>query len=531
MVIGKAGCLLRVSTDEQERKKLSLELQEEVTAIACQKLGFIPVVYNEGAVSSRSLDRPEQKRALDDLAAGRIKAIVLVELSRLGRPGRVTDVAEIVDFLHKVGGKVVECGRNKFEAERAALLDLAVRGDYERVRDKLISAGDERERTYGRAVEGMLRMEAEGRPRVLKPPYWAKIHGRSARAYVELIPERVATIQAMAEHFLRCQSFSKTAAWMNQQPNLTKRICGKPWIHSSVSFMLKNPHLAGYEQYRRKRYVSIYSGNNMEQAMKERGLKTGESPLIESDFWPEVLSKPIWHEIQAVMAKISSETAQFPRVYQDKWPLSSILRCVNCGGPLYSSRTSRQKSPVRKNYRCMNEGCTKHQSIEANVCHKIAHMIGLQYIEQWKDRPKLTHEPDLKRAELNQKHSQLEAQRRVIFNDWAGLGIRPEEVGELLRNNLAQIEAVVAELENLPKITKTDGDFLPLWAELDLDNWTDLETCFRLTFSQLTIIRPKNNHYELVKVVMSWGEEFSTELVYRHKRRFSQYTHKNRATT
>lgn len=535
----RAGCLLRVSTDRQERRKLSLELQQELTELACENLGLSPIIYHEGAISSRSKNRPKQKQLMTDLEAKRIDVLVLVELSRLGRPGMVTEVAEIVDFLHRVGAKVVECGRSKREAARAELLDLSIRRNYEEVRDALIAAGDEYERTFKRAVEGMLRAEEEGRPRILSsPPYWTEIKGHGVDAQILPIPERVALVQDMAERYLATLSLVKVADWLNHHQTYQGKRAGRTlvdpetgdkktvvpnWNDTYVWAILTNPRLAGYEQYRRPESYRESRGVAMRKYLQENGESPGPSPLIESQYWPVIIERATWHKIQEHLKRPDSRLADTEEVAEGvrwrkrrisvkKWPLSGLLRCCYCGGPMWSSPKTERSS-----YVCGNkDDCQKGQSISKEFAHCLAHMIGLEYLQAWENRPRLQDSRLAdRRLSLEQRLAELESQRKKIMGDWRTLGLREKEVTPLLNESRQVIEEIEVELEELKELEKGQGtDYLPQWKLMDPAINSDMEFMCRVTFGHLVFQKTGYCRYRAVDVAMAWGERFESNAEY-----------------
>jgi putative DNA-invertase from lambdoid prophage Rac len=92
----RAGLLRRVSTDEQ-----TLENQREPLEQLAAARGWEPVWYDEEAVSGAAKRRPVLELLLADARAGRIRAVGVVALDRLGRS--MSGVIAAVTELHRVG--------------------------------------------------------------------------------------------------------------------------------------------------------------------------------------------------------------------------------------------------------------------------------------------------------------------------------------------------------------------------------------------------------------------------------------------
>jgi DNA invertase Pin-like site-specific DNA recombinase len=91
----RAVAYIRVSTDKQATRGLSLEAQEErirsYAALYCLELVEIVVE----SLSAKTLERPELQRALAMLESGQADALLVVKLDRLVR--RVRDLGELIE--------------------------------------------------------------------------------------------------------------------------------------------------------------------------------------------------------------------------------------------------------------------------------------------------------------------------------------------------------------------------------------------------------------------------------------------------
>ena len=85
------GLLLRVSSDVQESDGNSLDVQEEMGVELAKRLGFTPVIYNEGSQSTFRVEvtsRLKLVELLDDIKKGIIDKIWVFNTDRLGRESR-----------------------------------------------------------------------------------------------------------------------------------------------------------------------------------------------------------------------------------------------------------------------------------------------------------------------------------------------------------------------------------------------------------------------------------------------------------
>jgi site-specific DNA recombinase len=84
----KLGILLRVSTKGQEEDGTSLEVQEQLGRKMSERLGYEPVIFNEGSQSSFKVNIEERLKLvelLDEIQNNRINDIWVYNTDRLGR--------------------------------------------------------------------------------------------------------------------------------------------------------------------------------------------------------------------------------------------------------------------------------------------------------------------------------------------------------------------------------------------------------------------------------------------------------------
>lgn len=110
---GSVACYLRVSTDEQALGGLGIGGQRDrCVAMATVKGWPSPVVYADEGISGTKgvAHRPALARLLEDVRSGIIGAVILSELSRLGRQTRL--VLELVEELSAAGAVLISCNES-----------------------------------------------------------------------------------------------------------------------------------------------------------------------------------------------------------------------------------------------------------------------------------------------------------------------------------------------------------------------------------------------------------------------------------
>lgn len=97
---GIAYCYARVSTQMQAEDGMSLGAQEKQLKANAEAAGYEAIILREEGRSGKNIHgRPVLRQALDDLDAGKAKALYVTRLDRLARSTR--DFLSIIDRSHK----------------------------------------------------------------------------------------------------------------------------------------------------------------------------------------------------------------------------------------------------------------------------------------------------------------------------------------------------------------------------------------------------------------------------------------------
>lgn len=102
----RALAYIRVSTNEQADKGISLDAQQHRIRAHCEAQGYDCVgVYCDAGLSGKTMDRPQLQTALALLRDGKADALVVLKLDRLSRSTR--DILDLADRCQKEGWALV----------------------------------------------------------------------------------------------------------------------------------------------------------------------------------------------------------------------------------------------------------------------------------------------------------------------------------------------------------------------------------------------------------------------------------------
>ncbi|GGI07213.1 recombinase family protein [Egicoccus halophilus] len=362
----RAGIYVRISQD-RDGTQLGVERQREDCARLVQREGWeVGEVYVENDTSaSGKKPREQYQRMMDDLARGRIQAVVAWHADRLHRQPR-----ELEDFI-----EAIEASGAAVRTVTAGDLDLSTSAGRLLARMLGSVARHESERHAERVSRKMLELTKAGKytggsrlfgyhtglccpgPDCTKPD--ARVHGprRSAthepcgcagggcRAF-DVVPEEAAAIREAARLLLAGSSLFATSRWLNEQGFRTTS--GSRWSTDGLKRTITNPRLSGQLVY--------------------KGEVIGDAP------WEPILDRAAHEQLKVRFAPAKRSRPARSRL------LTGIAVCGICGARLVGSYNAR-RVPI---YRCPPEG---DQTVRENWrgCGGVS-IVGPQTDDEIRDR-------------------------------------------------------------------------------------------------------------------------------------------------
>lgn len=227
----KAAVYLRQSLD-RDGQGLAVERQRQDCTALCEARGWEPIEYVDNSISASSGKvRPAYARMLEDVAAGRIQAVVAWDLDRLHR--RPIELEHFIDIAdkHRLALATVT-GDVDLSTDNGRL--------YARIKGSVARA--EVERKSARQRRAGLQRAQSGKPWGPHRPFGFQEDKTTHR------PEEVQIIQGMYADILAGVSQHQIARNLNEQGIPTTR--GGEWVQSTVRELLRNPRNAGLRKYK-----------------------------------------------------------------------------------------------------------------------------------------------------------------------------------------------------------------------------------------------------------------------------------------
>jgi site-specific DNA recombinase len=367
--------------------------------------------------------RPEYRRMLEDIASGRIDAVIVWHLDRLHRNPR-----ELEEFFET--------------CERAHVTHLAtVQGD--------VDLGTHDGKFHARIIGAVARKESDDKSRratrkhleIAQSGRWAG--GRRPYGFSDdrdLVPDEVEIIREAARRLLAGETLMSVARDFNARQVPTAR--GKKWSGHTLKQIVIHPRLAGH------------------RTLHER--------VVARAVWDAMLSEQDSQRLRAILTDPARTLTRTARRYL----LSSLLTCRLCGAKLVS-RPSRR----RPAYVCATGpgffGCGKISILAGTLESFITEAVLFRL-----DSPELTralaHQPDANReaAELEVAIATDQAKLEELAGFWADGKIESAEyfvARKRITDRLNGLRARFARVDRNSSVRKLAGDAERLRAQ-----WSDL---------------------------------------------------------
>lgn len=430
----RAGIYVRISADRAEGA--GVRRQEEDGRKLAASLGWEVVdVYSDNDISAYSGKvRPDYRRLMADLAAGRINRVVAWAPDRLHRSTR--ELEDFVDLADRLGVTT--------HTVQSGLWDLSTPSGRMMARTLGAVARFESEHRGERVRRANVQRAADGR--------WEgnrKVYGWVAGG-AEVVPEEAAAIRTATDRLLAGVSLRAIVTDLNVSG--TPSPSGGRWTSRVLTEVLRRPRNAA---------LAVHKGE-----------------IVGPGNWPAIVSEDQYRAVEAVLDDPSRRTS--PTGGGVRWLGSGLYVCGVCGRQTLrvTSGTSRKGHAPRRVYRCKDDAAGGWQGHVTRHAGHLDAYVQTAIVARLADPALLAalaaeDGPDL--ADLRAERTTLTSRLDDAATDYAdGLITRSQftTVSGKIRDRLAVVDDALAAAAGTSTLAPFTGaaaeEVRAIWDSLDL---------------------------------------------------------------
>ena len=328
--------------DELQGESNSISNQKQMLEDFARRNGLPnPTHFTDDGISGTRFDRPGFLAMMEEVEAGRVEAIVIKDMSRLGRD--YLKVGQVMEVLRQRGVRLIAIndgvdslkGDDDFTPFRNIMNEFYARDTSRKIRSVFKSKGMSGKHLTGTVIYGYLWDE--------KREHW--LLDEEAAEVVRRIFSL--TLEGYGPYQIACKLSADRIeipvvhlARFNEGVNRSKPVkdpCG--WGSSTIVNILKKREYLGHTINFKTR----------------KHFKDKKSHYVSEDEWTifENTHEAIIDQQTFDLAqKIRSNVRRYPNGWGEAAPLTGLLYCADCGGKMYVHRTNNGKRISQ--YTCSN---------------------------------------------------------------------------------------------------------------------------------------------------------------------------------
>lgn len=461
----KPALYIRLSREDGDREESdSITSQRELLtefAAAQSDLGA-PVLYVDDGYSGTDFDRPDFRRMLADLRAGKADCVIVKDLSRLGR-----NYVGVGEYLEKtfplLGVRFISVSDQVDSfADPRSMDNLVVpfkniiNDEYCRDISNKVRASLDLKRRQGKFIGSFAsygyRKDPDDHSRLL-------IDEEAAAVVRDIFDWFVGgtSVLGIAKR-LNAAGIPNPSAYKRQQGmNYRHPASGKLdglWPDSSVRRILKN---------------RLYTGTMVQGKNRIKSYKLHVSEAVPEADWitveqthEAIISPELFERAQALFTRDTRTAPKQDKVYL----FSGYLRCADCGKAMNRKQISQPYKDyyyyICSTFKKQHSGvCTKHtirsDKLEQAVLETLRHQISLAVemdeviaaLNQNGARKQSTKRLLDEQTRLTQEHERVEKMKLALYPDWKAGDISREEYHQLKNQFEERQQQLVARLAAL----------------------------------------------------------------------------------
>ena len=352
--------------DKLDGESNSIANQKKILERYCREHGYTAIRHydEDDGYSGTNFNRPGFQRMLADIKAGKVKRVIVKDMSRFGRDylqvGMYTDVIfpeYDVHFIAVNDGVDSTRGENEFTAIRNVFNEMYARDTSKKIRATWQTKGKSGEHLCTNPPYGYTKDPTDKKKWIVDEEAAAVVQKVFSLCVDGMGPTQIA--KWMCKHEILCPS----AYWRSKGINTPTKPPKNPyqWTTETVSVMLERVE---------------YLGHTVNFKTTKQSYKSKKTLWNDPADWAifENTQPPIIEESVFLIVQNIRKARRRPTKMGDMGMFSGLMYCAECGGKMYQCRatnfTEEQKYFICSTYRKGKDLCTTH-SIRNVILYEI----------------------------------------------------------------------------------------------------------------------------------------------------------------
>lgn len=316
--------------------------RQTLTELAHSRNYVIGEIYSEVASGDSIENRPEMRRLLEDVKAGRWTGVLVMDIDRLGRGDSVDQTIILTNFLYS-GTLIITPGKT---------YDLANDADQDQGEFKLLFARMEYKAIKRRLYAGRERSAADGWYIGSVSPYGYRRIKADGGHTLEIIPEQAEFVRMMFRWY--ADGLGKNAISDKLSDLGCRTNSGRFWTPSTVWNILRNPLYIGKIRWGARVGKPLYQDG---QKLIKR--PRNAHPIIAQGRHEAIIDPELW---EAVQTRLNGNRAPRTDYFAIANPLAGLVYCKRCGAAMlrHLGRQYKDTTLPLESIVCPNRQCRQH---------------------------------------------------------------------------------------------------------------------------------------------------------------------------
>ena len=315
--------------DELQGESNSISHQKQMLEDFARRNGLPnPTHFTDDGISGTRFDRPGFLAMMEEVEAGRVEAIVIKDMSRLGRD--YLKVGQVMEVLRQRGVRLIAIndgvdslkGDDDFTPFRNIMNEFYARDTSRKIRSVFKSKGMSGKHLTGTVIYGYLWDEKrehwlvdEEAAEVVRRIFSLTMEGYGPYQISRLLSE--AKVEIPAVHLAR----------FDEGVNRTKPVKGPyGWGSSTIVSILKKREYLGHTvNFKTRKHFKDKKSHYVDES---------EWTIFENTH-EAIIDQVTFDNVQ----RVRGNARRYPDGFGEAYPLTGLMYCADCGGKMYVHRT------------------------------------------------------------------------------------------------------------------------------------------------------------------------------------------------